>query len=64
MTECLINDMMDLVKLENGAFKLMEEYFDIRMVVFKALNIVKAQANLKKLKLVGLIEVSENMHLM
>ena len=56
--------MMDLVKLENGAFKFMEEYFDLRMVVFKALNIVKAQANLKKLKLVGLIELSENMHLM
>ena len=56
--------MMDLVKLENGAFKLMEEYFDLRMVVFKALNIIKATANFKKLKLVGLIEVSENMHLM
>ena len=64
MTECLINDMMDLVKLENGAFKLMEEYFDLRMVVYKALNIIKATANLKKLKLVGLIEVSDNMHLM
>jgi hypothetical protein len=56
--------MMDLVKLENGAFKLMEEYFDLRMVVYKALNIIKATSNLKKLKLVGLIEVSDNMHLM
>jgi hypothetical protein len=56
--------MMDLVKMENGAFKLVEEYFDMRMVVFKALNIIKAQANLKRIKLVGLIEDSENAHLM
>ena len=55
--------MMDLVKLDNGAFKFVNEYFDIRMVVFKAMNIIKAQANLKRIKLVGLIENHENMHL-
>ena len=64
MTECLINDMMDLLKLENGAFTLTEEYFDLRMVVYKAINIVKAQANLKNLKLIGLIEKAENMSLL
>jgi hypothetical protein len=45
--------MMDLVKMENGVFKITYEYFDLRMVVYKAFNIIKAQANLKKLKLIG-----------
>ena len=60
MTECLVNDMMDLVKMENGVFKITYEYFDLRMVVYKAFNIIKYQANHKKLKLIGLIEYSEN----
>ena len=64
MTECLINDMMDLVKLDNGAFKFVNEYFDIRMAVFKAINIIKAQATLKRIKLVGLIENHQYMHLL
>ena len=41
MMEGLINDMLDQAKIDNDAFTLNEEYFDLPMVVFKALNIVK-----------------------
>ena len=40
MTECLINDMMDQAKIDNGVFKLNEECFDLKLVVFKAMSIV------------------------
>jgi signal transduction histidine kinase len=41
MMECLINDMLDQAKIDNDAFKLNEEYFDLPKVVYKSLNIVK-----------------------
>lgn len=44
LMEGLINDMMDQAKMDNGVFKLNEEFFDLPMVVFKALNIAKAKA--------------------
>ena len=56
MMECLINDMLDQAKIDNDAFKLNEEYFDLPKVVYKSLNIVKDQANQKFVKLVAEVE--------
>ena len=42
MMEGLINDMLDQAKLDNSAFKINKEYFNLPMVVYKALNIIKA----------------------
>ena len=56
MMEGLINDMMDQAKIDNDAFTLNEEYFDLPLVVFKALNIFKGQANLKQVKLSAEVE--------
>ena len=62
--EGLINDMLDQAKINNGVFSLNEEYFDLPMVVFKALNIVKGQANSKQVQLSAEVEVSEHMNLL
>ena len=45
MAEALINDMMDQAKIVNGVFKLNNSYFDLPMVVFKALSMVKDKAH-------------------
>ena len=45
-------------------FKLNEEYFDLPMVVFKALNIVKGQANLKQVQLSAEVEMQEHLCLL
>ena len=42
MMEGLINDMLDQAKIDNNAFKINKEYFNLPMVVYKALNIIKA----------------------
>ena len=44
MLDNLINDMMDLAKLENRHFKLDEDYFDLNHTILKTLEIVSHQA--------------------
>ena len=63
MMECLINDMLDQAKIDNDAFKLNEEYFDLPKVVYKSLNIVKEQANQKFVKLVAEVESPQSLQL-
>lgn len=41
MMEGLIKDLLDQAKIDNGVFKLNQEYFDLPIVIFKALNIVR-----------------------
>ena len=62
--EGLINDMMDQTKIDNGAFKLDEQYFDLPLVVFKALNISKAIAIHDNIQLVALVEKEEHLNLL
>ena len=44
MVDTLINDMMDLAKLQNKFLKFYPDYFDLNDLANKALQTVKFQA--------------------
>ena len=48
----LINDLMDLAKLETLNFKFNEEYFDLPELIKQAFKTVQCQANKKKIRLI------------
>ena len=48
----LINDLMDLAKLETLNFKLNDDYFDLPELIRQAFQTVRCQANKKKINLV------------
>ena len=38
--ENLINDLLDLAKMDGGAFKLQNDYFNLSQVIYEALSIL------------------------
>ena len=56
MLENLINDMMDIAKLDNKHFKLDEDYFDLNLTVLKTLDMISHQAYKQKVELRGTID--------
>lgn len=51
MLTTLINDLLDLAKLETMNFKFNEDYFDLNEIVDNALSTMKYQASLKNIKI-------------
>lgn len=47
----LINDLLDLAKLETMNFKFNEDYFDLNQIIDNALSTMKYQASLKNIKI-------------
>lgn len=56
MLKNLINDMLDLAKMESHTFKFNKEYFDLTKVVSEAFNMVKFLANKKQIVLKSTIK--------
>ena len=48
----LINDLLDLAKLENQKFHINEEYFDLNKLVEQAFKTFKIQAEEKNIDLI------------
>jgi len=44
MMQNLIDELMDLAKLESNSFKFDEEYFDLMHILYEALNMLLYQA--------------------
>ena len=44
MMENLINDLLDLAKIENSSFNLSSEYFDLGALIFEAFEMMAHKA--------------------
>ena len=54
----LINDLLDLAKLENNSFKLDKDYFSLAETVYEAFSILMFSANEANIKLSASIDNS------
>jgi len=61
MMENLINDLLDLAKLENNTFTLTNEPFDLAKTVYEAFDILLHQANERKIGLRAKIDSKDNL---
>lgn len=51
MVENLINDLMDLAKLDNSQFKIHNTYFNLFDSIYSSFEILKENAELNKVQL-------------
>ena len=61
MVENLINDLLDLAKLENSSFNISNEYFDLAATIYEAFQILAHQATLTLIELKARIDLAENL---
>lgn len=51
MVENLINDLLDLAKLENNTFQFSQEYFNLCDVLYDSLQMMSHEAHEKKVEM-------------
>ena len=56
MMENLINDLLDLAKLENNQFTVTNEYFNLQHTIFKALQMLQFMATQNGIELKAVID--------
>ncbi len=56
MMGSLINELMDLAKLENNSFKFNDEYFDLQEVIQQSLTMVASQAQSRGVHLLATVD--------
>ena len=61
MVENLINDLLDLAKLENSSFNIINEYFDLAATIFEAFQILAHQATNSQIDLKASIDLAANL---
>ena len=59
----LINDLLDLAKLENDQFAFNKEYFNLNSVIFESFQILASSANSKGISLSAEIDKKINLNL-
>ena len=57
----LINDLMDLAKLENSCFKFDEDHFNLMSVLHNALNIVFFSAKSRRIRLRTTVDSTDSL---
>ena len=56
MLENLINDLIDLAKIENNKFSLNSEYYNLANTIHETLEILLFQANQKQIELKVIVD--------
>ena len=64
MLENLINDLIDMAKIDNNKFSLNQEYYDLTETMHQTLEIMKFQANQKQIELEVNIDKHSNLNLL
>jgi len=63
MMENLINDLLDLAKLENNSFSLSLDYFNLSQTIYSAFQMLHFNANKEGIQLRAEIDKAVNMEL-
>ena len=63
MLENLINDLIDMAKIENNKFSLNQDFYDLTHTVHQTLEILLFQANEKKIEFNVIIDKKSNLSL-
>ena len=61
MMENLINDLLDLAKLENNSFSLTQEYFNLGSTIYEAFQILISTANQSNIEFRAEIDELKNL---
>ena len=64
MMENLINDLLDLAKIENDSFNISSEYFDLGSLIFEAFHMMAYKAADAKVSLTAEIDEKQNLDLL
>ena len=63
MMENLINDLLDLAKMQNNSFKLTNDYFSFSNVIYEAFQMLLFSASEKGIQLKAEIDKKSNLKL-
>ena len=63
MMENLINDLLDLAKMQNNSFQLTNDYFSLTCVIYEAFQMLMHSANEKGIELRAEIDLKANLEL-
>ena len=61
LTESLVNDLLDLAKLENNSFSFSKEYFNLGGSIYEAFQILISSANQQNIEFVAEIDHPNNL---
>ena len=64
MMENLINDLLDLAKLENNQFNISNDFFDLASTIHEAFQMVAHQATENQIELKAIIDSQLNLKLL
>ena len=63
MMENLINDLLDMAKLENNQFKISQEYFNLTSLIENSFQIMLQSANQQGIRMNAVIEDEKHLDL-
>lgn len=63
MLENLINDLLDLAKLENNSFKFDNDYFSLSHIIYQAFQMLSFSASEREVELIASIDQLANLNL-
>ena len=64
MMENLINDLLDLAKIESNSFNISSEYFDLGALIFESFQMMAYKADDSKVSLKAEIDNKDNLDML
>lgn len=58
--ENLVNDLLDLAKVENGSFSMQKDFFNLGQTIVESFKILSHTANEKQIELRAYVDEPEN----